>query len=176
MKTLIYLLIPAFLLTIAFAQAPPPPELKDPFLDNFVGDWRVERKMGNGRIAESTVHGEWSLKHHYIQLHYGFADKSPAYEALVFIGFVEPEKTYACHWLDVYGAGFDAPGRGKLDNEKHSIEFRWDSKEGALTNKFTFDSQAKTWTSLIRQVKKASGKRSPRKSGQRNEIVRPQRI
>jgi len=64
--------------------------------------------MGNGRIAESTVHGEWSLKHHYIQLHYGFADKSPDYEALVFIGFVEPEKTYACHWLDVYGAGFDA--------------------------------------------------------------------
>jgi len=158
MKTLIYLLIPALLLTIAFAQAPAPPELKDPFLDNFVGDWRVERKMGNGRIAESTVHGEWSLKHHYIQLHYGFADKSPDYEALVFIGFVEPEKTYACHWLDVYGAGFDAPGRGKLDNEKHSIEFRWDSKEGALTNKFTFDSQAKTWTSLIRQVEKGEWK------------------
>src|SRR5205809_2850204 len=60
--------------------------------------------------------------------------------------------------LDVYGAGFDAPGRGKLDNEKHSIEFRWDSKEGALTNKFTFDSQAKTWTSLIRQVEKGEWK------------------
>jgi hypothetical protein len=44
MKTSIYLLIPALLLTIAFAQAPPPPELKDPFLDNFVGDWRVERE------------------------------------------------------------------------------------------------------------------------------------
>jgi len=72
MKTLIYLLIPVFLFTIAFAQAPPPPELKDPFLDNFVSDWRVERKMGNGRIAESTVHGEWSLKHHYIQLQLRF--------------------------------------------------------------------------------------------------------
>jgi hypothetical protein len=158
MKTSIYLLIPALLLTIAFAQAPPPPELKDPFLDNFVGDWRVERKMGNGRIAESTVHGEWSLKHHFIQLHYGFGDKAPDYEALVFIGFVEPEKTYVCHWLDVYGAGFDAPGRGKLDNEKYAIEFRWDSKEGALTNKFTFDPQTKTWTSLIRQVEKGEWK------------------
>src|ERR1700681_4413440 len=61
MKTVIYLLIPALLLTIAFAQAPPPPELKDPFLDNFVGDWRVERKMGNGRITESTVNGHLSI-------------------------------------------------------------------------------------------------------------------
>ena len=156
MKTSIYLLIPVLLLTIAFAQAPPPPELKDPFLDNFVGDWGVERKMGNGRIAESTVRGEWPLQHHYIELHYGFADKSPEYEALVFIGFVESEKAYACHWLDVYGAGFDAPGRGKLDND--SIEFRWDSKEGALTNKFTFDPEAKTWTSLIRQVEKGEWK------------------
>ena len=44
------------------------------------------------------------------------------------------------------------------DNEKRSIEFRWDSKEGALTNKFTFDSQATTWTSLIRQVEKGEWK------------------
>src|SRR2546430_2084347 len=95
-KTLRYLLISSFLLTIAFPPAPASPELKDPFLGNFVGDWRVERKMGNGRIAESTVYGEWSLKHHYIQLHYGFADKSPDYEALVFIGFVEPARCLWC--------------------------------------------------------------------------------
>ena len=92
MKTLIYLLIPAFLLTIAFAQAPPPPELKDPFLDNFVGDWRVERKMGNGRIAESTVYGEWSLKHHYIQLHYGFADSRPTTKRSYSLALLSPKK------------------------------------------------------------------------------------
>jgi hypothetical protein len=158
MKTSIYLLILALLLTIAFAQAPPPAKLKDPFLDNFVGDWKVERKMGNGRIVESTVRGEWALKHHFIKLHYGAGEKSLDYEALVFISFVAADKTYVCHWLDVYGAGYDAPGRGKLDDKLLAIELRWESRDGALTNKFTFDSQAKTWTSLIRQVEKGEWK------------------
>jgi len=67
------------------------------------------------------VYGEWSLSITTSSCHYGFADKSPDYEALVFIGFVEP--------AHVYGAGFDAPGRGKLDNEKNSIEFRWTRKK-----------------------------------------------
>jgi len=142
----------------AFAQAPPPAELKDPFLDSFVGDWRVERKMGNGRTVESTVRGEWVLRHHYIQLHYGAGEKSPEYEALVFIGFVPADKTYVCHWLDVYGAGYDAPARGKIDDKLFGIEFRWESKEGSLTNKFTFDPQTKSWTSLIRQQEKGEWK------------------
>jgi len=43
--------------------AGPPPALKDPFLDNLVGDWSVTRKMRNGRTIESTVRGEWVLKH-----------------------------------------------------------------------------------------------------------------
>jgi len=158
MKTSIYLLILALLLTIAFAQALPPLPLEDPFLDNFVGDWKVERKMGNGRIVESTVSGEWALKHHFIKLHYGAGEKSPDYEALVFIGFVAADKTYVCHWLDVYGAGYDALGRGKLDDKLLGIELRWESRDAALTNKFTFDSQAKTWTSLIRQVEKGEWK------------------
>jgi len=55
----------------AVLAAGPPLALKDPFLDNFVGDWSVARKMGNGRTIESTVRGEWVLKHQFIQLHYG---------------------------------------------------------------------------------------------------------
>ncbi|PYL96480.1 MAG: hypothetical protein DMF18_05485 [Verrucomicrobia bacterium] len=68
------------------AQGPPAP-LHDPFLDHFVGEWRVERKMGNGRTAETSVRGEWTLKHHFIELHYGYSDAAPDYEARVFIGF-----------------------------------------------------------------------------------------
>jgi hypothetical protein len=41
--------------------AGPPPALKDPSLDNFVGDWSVARKIGNGRTIESTLRGEWVL-------------------------------------------------------------------------------------------------------------------
>ena len=38
------------------AHAGPPPPLQDPFLDNFVGDWRVERNMGKrGVHPKATV-------------------------------------------------------------------------------------------------------------------------
>jgi hypothetical protein len=131
--------------------AVPPPALKDPFLDNFVGDWSVARKMGNGRTVQNTVRGEWVLKHQFIQLHYGAGEKAPEYEALVFIGFDEKAKSYVCHWVDVFGGRYSGVGRGKLDPNLLGIEFRFDSTEGSLTNKFGFDPKTKGWTSLIRQ-------------------------
>ena len=136
---------------VVLLAAGPPPALKDPFLDNFVGEWNVDRKMGNGRSIEATVLGEWGLKHQFIQLHYGSGGSGPEYEALVFIGFDETGKSYVCHWLDVFGGHFSGVGRGKLDPNLLGIEFRFDSKERSLTNKFTFDPETKSWTSLIRQ-------------------------
>ena len=154
---------PSFVLlfAIALAQAQaqgPPPELKDAFLDNFVGEWRVERKSASGRVVETSVRGEWMLKRQFIELHYGYADSSPKYEAIVFIGFDDADKTYVCHWMDVFGGRYSGLGRGKIDNNLVAIEFRFDSKEGALTNKFTFDWQTKIWTSLIRQQEKGEWK------------------
>ena len=84
--------------------AGPPPALKDPFLDNFIGDWRVACKMGNSSAVESTVQDEWVLNHQFVQLHYGAGKKTPEYEALVFIGFDETAKSYVCHWVDVLEA------------------------------------------------------------------------
>jgi Protein of unknown function (DUF1579) len=139
-----------FGIAVLFA-AGPPQTLKDPFLDNFVGDWSVTRKMGNGRTIESTVRGEWVLKHQFMELHYGAGDKASDYEALVFIGFDDATKSYVCHWVDVFGGRYSAVGRGRLDPNLVNIELRFDSKEGSLTNKFEFDSEAKSWTSLIRQ-------------------------
>ena len=135
----------------AVLAAGPPPSLKDPFLDNFVGDWSVARKMGNGRTIESTVRGEWVLKHQFIQLHYGAGGKAPEYEALVLIGFDEGAKSYVCHWIDVFGGHYSGVGHGKLDANLLAIEFRFQSKDGSLTNKFGFEPETKTWTSLIRQ-------------------------
>lgn len=146
------LLALAFLLEIA--QAQPPPALHDAFLDNFVGDWRVARKKGNGQTVQTNVHGEWALRHQFVQLHYGSAGNATEYEAFVFIGFDDSEKSYVCHWVDVFGGRYSLVGHGKIDNKLSSIEFRFDSKEGVVTNKFTFDAQTKTWTSLIRQQEK----------------------
>jgi len=147
------------MLAIALAQGQgPPPELKDRFLDNFVGEWRVERKFGNGRTAETSVRGEWTLKHQFIELHYGYAGAAPEYEAIVFIGFDDADKAYVCHWLDVFGGRYSEYGRGKIDALLLSIEFRFVPKGGELTNKFTFDPDTKTWTSLIRQTEKGEWK------------------
>ena len=60
-------------------------------------------------------------------------------------------KNYVCHWVDVFGARYSALGRGKIDSDLLGIEFRFEPKDGELTNHFTFDPQTKTWTSLIRQ-------------------------
>src|SRR5262245_18286378 len=100
-----------FLAAVPLAAAPPP-SLRDPFLDNFVGDCSVAGKIGNSRTIESSVRGEWVMKHQFIQTHYGAGAKEPEYEALVFIRSDETTKSYVCHWVDVFGGRFSGVGRG----------------------------------------------------------------
>lgn len=147
----LFLFLSLFVLLFS-SKAQPPPFLQDPFLDNFVGDWRVERKMGKRGVKQTSVHCEWVLNHQFIEFHYGAADANPEYEAFVFIGFDTTAKNYVCHWVDVFGAADSELGRGKVDDNLLGMELKFG--KGELTNKFTFDPQAKTWTSLIRQVEK----------------------
>jgi hypothetical protein len=147
------LLVVVFLFEIVQAQQPP--ALQDPFLDNFVGDWRVERKKGNGQTVQTSVHVEWVLRHQFIQLHYGSGGAATEYEAFVFIGFDAAAKNYVCHWMDIFGGSFSELGLGRIDEKLLAIEFRFGSD---LTNKFTFDPQTRTWTSLIRQTEKGEWK------------------
>jgi hypothetical protein len=148
-----------FFLIVLVARADPPPSLQDRFLDNLVGDWSVERKMGrNGRIVQTSIHCEWVLNHQFIEFHYGSADPKPEYEAFVFIGFDTSAKNYVCHWVDVFGATYSALGYGKMDDKLLALEFKFLPKDGELTNKFSFDPQTKTWTSLIRQTEKGEWK------------------
>jgi hypothetical protein len=131
--------------------AGPTPELKDPFLDNLVGNWHVERKFGSGRTAENTVHAEWVLDHQFLELHYRDIATPPKYEAMVFIGYNAGEQSYLCHWIDNFGGEFSALGSGKLDGGSHAIEFTFNYKYGPFTNRFGFDPATRTWTSLMRQ-------------------------
>jgi len=136
---------------IGIARAQPQP-LQDPFLNKFVGDWRVERNMGKRGVKQTSVRCEWVLNHQFMEFHYGAADAKPEYEAFVFIGFDTATKSYVCHWVDVFGAKDSALGSGKLDDKLLSMDFKFGN--GELTNKFTFDPPTKTWTSLIRQIEK----------------------
>ena len=151
-----------FLLLLGSAVAaesdPARGEFRDTFLDNLVGDWHVERKFGNGRMVENTVHVEWVLNHQFIELHYRDVATPPKYEAMVFIGYDTGEQRYVCHWIDNFGGQFSALGHGKIDNEKRAIEFTFDYRDGPLTNKFSFDPATKTWISLMRQQEKGEWK------------------
>ena len=152
MKRSISVFLLLLVLLLDSGRAQPPPSLQDPFLDNFIGDWRVERNMGKRGVKQTSVHCEWVLNHQFIEFHYGVADARPEYEAFVFIGFDDSAKSYVCHWVDVFGAKDSELGRGKHDEKLLSIEFKFG--KGELTNKFAFDPQTKMWTSLIRQVEK----------------------
>src|SRR5947199_7130683 len=99
------LLLLLFLLLVN-GRAEPPPPLQDRFLDNFVGDWRVDRNMGKRGVKQTSVGCEWVLNHQFIEFHYGVADAKPEYEAFVFIGFDSNAKSYVCHWVDVFGASY----------------------------------------------------------------------
>lgn len=144
-STLLILLIPWFVL----AQPPP---LQDPLLDNFVGDWKIERSVRKKPVVQTSVRCQWVLNHQFIEFHYGAADAKPEYEAFVYIGYDDTAKNYVCHWVDVFGAKDSELGRGTKDDKLSSLELKFGN--GDLTNKFTFDPQTKTWTSLIRQIEK----------------------
>src|SRR5207247_9251045 len=79
-------------------------------------------------------------------------EEAPEYEAFVFIGFDDAAKSYVCHWVDIFGGRYSGVGRGRLDPALLGIQFRFDSKEGSLTNKFGFAPETKSWTSLLRET------------------------
>jgi hypothetical protein len=98
------------------------------------------------------------LNHQFLQLHYLDLAKPPRYEAMVFIGYDSDRHHYICHWLDSFGGGFSALGSGQGDEAGHAIEFTFNYREGKLTNRFSFDPLAQTWTSPIRQQEKVECK------------------
>jgi hypothetical protein len=148
----------AIVILVGTALATERTAFHDALLDNLVGDWHVERKFGDGRTAENTLHAEWMLDHQFIELHYRDVATPPKYEAIVFIGYDAEEQRYVCHWIDNFGGQFSALGHGKIDNEKRAIEFTFDYKDGPFTNKFSFDPATKTWISRMRQRDKGEWK------------------
>lgn len=132
--------------------------LNDPLLDKLVGDWNVERKFGNGRVAKNLVHGEWVLKHQFVELHYRDTATPPAYEAIVLIGYDVVGKRYICHWADNFGGAYSGDGFAPRDEGSNAMEFKFESHDGQLENRFAFDPQSGVWTSTMRQTEKGEWK------------------
>jgi hypothetical protein len=126
--------------------------LRDAFLDQLVGDWRVERVMKN-RKAVNTVHTEWVLNHQFVRLHYRDTATPSQYEAMVFIGYDNAARQYVVHWMDVFGGHFSQPlGFGKHEGNALTVTFNY--PDGEFQNTYTFDPKEHVWTSLMRQKDK----------------------
>ena len=117
------------------AQSPTPSDgrdakFEDPLLDKLVGNWRVVRKLGDGRTAENTVRVGWVLNHQFLELHYLDVATPPQYEAMAFIGFDHKMSRYVLHWLDVFGGRASGViGYGTLDEAAHSIYFTFNNPD-----------------------------------------------
>jgi len=98
----------------AVAQQPP---LNSPLLDHLGGKWVLEGMIA-GKHVTHDVDADWVLDHHYLRVHETSREKTdkekPQYEAVIFIGWNEEPKQYACVWL-VWrpGAGIDRHGHAQ---------------------------------------------------------------
>src|SRR5579864_4780765 len=83
-------------------QAP----VHSPLLDHLAGKWLMQGTVGKQSVTH-YFEAEWVLQHHYLRFHEFSREKNdkgePQYDAMVFIGWTEKTKQYACVWLDVYG-------------------------------------------------------------------------
>jgi hypothetical protein len=116
----IFLVVAAAYFSVSAQQT----TFQDSLLDHIIGKWVL-----HGTIAEKeTTHdivAQWVLGHQYLQLHEVSREKNTTgeamYEAIVYIGWDQNTKQYACLWLDITGGGglsAQAIGHAELSGDK----------------------------------------------------------
>ncbi len=131
------------------AQQSPSPVRKGSLLDHMTGHW-VLRGVVAGQPTVHDVDVDWVLNREYLRLHEISRERSPngspAYEAIVFVGWDAAAHEYTLLWLDTTsGAGLNSPaiGRGKLSGNQ--IAFLFKSHEGNFHTTFAYDKSSGTW-------------------------------
>src|SRR5215471_4604976 len=140
------LLLP-FIAAAEQKQAP----LEDPFLENLVGKWKIERKI-RGTLVANTLETEWVLQHRFLQLRMRDVANPPKYEALVLVGWDPTAERYVAHWCDTYGGGYSAIGYGKRDG--NSLEFKFEYADGPFYNTFYWEPGERGWTMVLENTDK----------------------
>jgi len=136
-----------------------PATFSDPFIENLVGDWIVNRQI-RGKVVQNTLQAEWVLNHQFLQLHMKDVADPPAYEALVLIGYSRSDKRYVAHWCDTFGGGASATGYGRRDGD--SIEFVFEYPDGPFFNTFSWTRRAESGPCAWRvNRRRASGSSLP---------------
>jgi hypothetical protein len=130
-----------------FAQ---PATFQDPLLDRMVGTWVLQGTIAGKQTTHDIV-CDWVLGHLYLRFDEISREKNaagrPEYEAIVFIGWDEKTKDYACLWLDNTGGGglaAQAIGHGRRVGDE--IGFLFKDADGSLFHTtFAYDRGADTW-------------------------------
>jgi len=153
------LLLVASLTSFAMAQQPP---LNSPLLEHLTGKWVLDGIIAGDHVTHD-VDGEWVLDHHYVRLHEVSREKTdkgkPRYEALVFVGWNEEQKQFACAWLDIFG-GLLPVSIGIATPKENEIPFVFKDDKGttSITNDFVYDPKQDTWQWRIDNINNGTAK------------------
>lgn len=152
------LVFAALLSPFACAQQAP---MNSPLLDHLAGHWVLKGTIAGEQVTHD-VDGEWALDHHYLRIHEVSRESNrgkPKYEALIFVGWNEQPKQYACVWLDVYG-GLAAESIGVATAKENEIPFVFKDGKGSVwvTNDFLYHPASDTWEWQIDNIDKGAAK------------------
>ncbi len=123
---------------------------RDPLLDRMVGNWILEGTI-EGKPTTHEVAVEWVLGHQYLRIHEVSREKDSkgqaAYEAIVFLGWDERSKEYACLWLDnTGGGGLTGQAIGHAKRGGNEMAFLFKAGSGNLFHTtFVYDKGTNTW-------------------------------
>jgi hypothetical protein len=127
---------------------------QDTLLDHLTGKWVLQGTIA-GKETTHDIVAEWVLAHQYLQLHEVSREKNaaggPAYEAIVFIGWDEPSRQYACLWLDVTGGGgLSAQAIGHAKRRGDEIAFLFKGGDGNIFHTtFVYGGGSDSWRWLM---------------------------
>lgn len=135
--------------------------LRDALLDKLAGKWRVKGRIA-GQPMQQACDAKWVLNHQFLKIHFidvntienrnaKAKEHKAGYEAEVFIGYDNMSERYVAHWLDIFGGRFsETLGYGRRQGA-NAVRFVFEYPDGPLHNTFSWKSDDKTWSILIKQ-------------------------
>jgi len=147
-------LLCSVLISCSVSAQPEMPSEPMALLNHLTGTW-VLRGTIAGKQTTHDVQAAWVLHHEYMQLRETSREKnvngSPAYEAMVYIGWDAKARQYTCLWLDsTSGEGLSSEVIGRANPAGDSIPFIFTlSASDQIHTTLRYDEAADTWQWLI---------------------------
>jgi hypothetical protein len=125
----------------------PQPTFHDELLDHFQDSWVLQGTIA-GKETTHDLTNDWVLNHQYLRIHEVSREKNaqgnPAYEAMVFIGWDQPNNRYFAIWLDIWG-GFGKATVGYAPHSGDEIHFLFNDGKSDFHTTFLYDRKADRW-------------------------------